>query len=108
MDAREFYAQIDNAYKELIEIRRAFRELRKKTGGFSSRLEGIARDAENIKDEEKREKFSSVLSYLRERFHEISEPDHDIDSFLDHVRYYDFLYLLDEAEEMTKGENETV
>lgn len=103
-DYLEFYRQIDQAYNELIEIRRVFRELRKRTEGFSSRLEGLASDATKIKDKEKNDKITSVLSYLSERFHEIGEQGHDIDSFLDHVRYYDFLYLLDDAEEMTEGE----
>ena len=103
-DYLEFYRQIDQAYNELIEIRRVFRELRKRTEDFSSCLDELASDATNIKDKEKNEKFASVLSYLSERSHEISEPDHDIDSFLDHVRYYDFLYLLGETEEMTEGE----
>ena len=108
MDAREFYAQIDQAYNELIEIRRAFIGLRKRAKAFSSRLEGLASDATKIKGKEKNQKVASVLSYLSERFHEIGEQGHDIDSFLDHVRYYDFLHLLDDAEEMTKGEDETV
>ena len=108
MDAMEFYSQIDQAYNELIEIRRAFIGLRKRTKGFSSRLEELASDATKIKDKEKNDKITSVLSYLSERFHEIGEQGYDIDSFLDHVRYYDFLYLLDDAEEMTKGKNEAV
>lgn len=108
MDAREFYAQIDKAYKELIDIDKGFRGLRERTQGFAACLEELARDAEKIKDKDKNEKFCSVLSYLSERIYEFDKQENTIDSFLDSVRYYDFIDLVNEAEEMAEGENETV
>lgn len=108
MDAREFYAQIDKAYNELIDINKGFLSLRLKTQNFVSCLEKLASDAANIKDKDKREKFSSVLSYLSEKIYEFDKQDKTIDSFLDSVRHYDFIDLVNEAEEMTKGENGTV
>ena len=108
MDSREFYTQIDKAYKELIDIKGAFGALRRRSEGFACRLEELANDATNIKDEERSEKFIFVLSSLSERFHEFDEQWHDIGAFLDNVRYYDFIELVDEAEEMTNEEGEAV
>lgn len=108
MDAREFYAQIDKAYKELIEINKGFLNLRLKTQNFASCLEKLASDAANIKDKEESEKFSSVLSYLSERIYEFDKQENTIDSFLDSVRHYDFIELVNEAEEMAKEDGEAV
>lgn len=107
MDAREFYGQIVKAYKELIDINRAFDGLRMRTEAFSCRLEELTRDATNIKDEEKSEKFMVVLSSLSERLHEFDEQWYNIGTFLDNVRYYDFIDLVDEAEEMANEEKKS-
>lgn len=107
-DYMKFYRQIDQAYKELIEINKGFLGLRKRTQGFADCLEELARDAAEIKDKEKSEKFSSVLSYLSEKIYEFDKQDKTIDSFLDSVRHYDFIDLVNEAEEMAEGKNETV
>lgn len=106
MDAREFYAQIDKAYNEIIDINKGFLSLRLKTQNFASCLEELARDAANIKDKDKNEKFCSVLSYLSEKIYEFDKQDKTIDSFLDSVRHYDFIELVNEAEEMAKEEEE--
>lgn len=104
MDAREFYAQIDKADDELIEINKGFLGLRRRTQAFASCLEELARDAAEIKDKDKNDKFASVLSYLSERIYEFDKQDNTIDSFLENVRYYDFIDLVDEAEEMAQEE----
>lgn len=64
------YRKMENAHKEIIEIIRDFGDLRKKTDEFVYRLKELARDAAKIEDEEKRERFESVLLSLSERFHE--------------------------------------
>ena len=107
MDYLAFYRQIDEAYKELIDINRAFSVLRRRAEGLSCRLEELASDATKIKDEEKSENFIVVLSSLSERLHEIGEQWLDIGTFLDNVRYYDFIDLVNEAEEMTDEEKKS-
>lgn len=102
-DYLEFYRQIDQAYKELIDIKRAFSVLWRRFKAFSCRLEELARDAENIKDEEKRESFESVLSSLSEQSHECDERWHDISANFDNAHYYDFVELVAMAEEGLKG-----
>lgn len=106
MDAMGFYTQIDKAYKELIDIKREFFVLWRRFKGLSYRFEELARDAENIKDEEKRESFESVLSSLSEQSHECDERWHDISANFDNAHYYDFVELVAMAEEMAKEEEE--
>lgn len=104
MDAREFYAQIDKVYKEFIDTKRAFFALWRRFKGFSCRLEELARDAEDIKDEEKSEKFMVVLSSLSERSHKCDERWHDISAYLVNAQCYAFVELVAMAEEMAKEE----
>ena len=66
MDAREFYAQIDKADDEL------------KAVGVDLYKE--------IEDEEKRERFESVLSYLSERLYEIGEEFYKLSGEIDKMR----------------------
>ena len=105
MDAREFYAQLDKADDELYELIRSLWNICSEADNLKYIFEEITRGAENIKDEEKREKFSSVLSYLNDRLHEISEQCNecnDIGIDLDMVRDCDFIELVEEVEEMAK------
>ena len=104
MDAREFYDQIEKADDELVELSYAFDDLMRKTEDCSSRLEELATDAAEIKDEEKREKFASVLSILICRLNEISEECYKVSGEIDNVREYDFSELVIEADEMADEE----
>lgn len=106
MDAREFYAQIDKAYKELIDIKREFFVLWRRFKGFSCRLEELASDATDIKDEEKRERFESVLSSLSEQSYKCDELWHDISAYFANTHYYDSVELVAMAEEMANEEEE--
>ncbi len=102
MDAREFYAQIDKAHKEFIDIKREFFALWRRFKGFSCRLEELTSDATKIKDEEKSENFIVVLSSLSERAHECDERWHDISAYFANAQCYDFVELVAMAEEMAK------
>jgi len=104
MDAREFYAQIDKADDDLYELIRSLWNICSEADNLKYIFEEITRGAENIKDEEKREKFSSVLSYLNDRLHEISEQCNDIGIDLDMVRDCDFIELVEEAEYIANEE----
>lgn len=104
MDSREFYVQIDKVYKELIDIKREFFVLWRRFKGFSCRLEELASDATNIKDEEKSEKFIVALSSLSEQSHVCDERWHDISAYFANTHYYDSVELVAMAEEMAKEE----
>ena len=106
MDAREFYAQLDKADDELNELIRSLWNISSEADHLNYVFEELARDAEKIKDEEKREKFKGVLSYLSEQIHELGERCNAIGIDLDMVRECDFIELVEEAEEMANEEEE--
>lgn len=104
MDAGEFYAQIDQADDELAEVSRSLMDIFRDAHHLNHIFEKLARDAEKIKDEEKREKFCSVLSYLSGRLYEIGDQCCDISTEIDGVRECNLSELIIEAEEMAEGE----
>ena len=104
MDAREFYAQIDEADDGLHELIESLGDICSATNNLKYIFEKITRGAANIKDEEKREKFSSVLSYLNDRLHELGEQCKDICADFSNLRYCDFSELVEEAEYIANKE----
>lgn len=104
MDAREFYAQIDQADDELAEVSRSLMDIFRDAHHLNHIFAKLARDAEKIKDEEKREKFCSVLSYLSDRLYKIGDQCCDISTEIDMALGCDFGELVDEAEEMADEE----
>lgn len=102
MDAREFYAQIDKADKDLLEICYAFNDLKLKAEDFSSRLEELATEAEKIDSKKEREMFKNVLECYADRLHAISEQCSDLSGELDEAHHCDFVDILVRAEEMAK------
>ena len=104
MNYSAFYRQINKADDRLIEISRAFNDLRLRTEDFSSCLDELARDAEKIKDEEERERFNNVLAYFSERLYEISEQCDDLSGELNEVHHCDFNKILVKAEGMAMEE----
>ena len=86
MDAREFYAQIDKADDELkavgVDLYKIFRDTYHLQYIFSD----LAEKAAEIEDEEKRERFESVLSYLSERLYEIGEEFYKLSGEIDKMR----------------------
>lgn len=107
MDAREFYAQIDKADDDFkavsVDLFRIFRD----TDHLYFIFKNLSEQAENIKDEDKREKFQSVLSYLSELLYEIGEKCYKLSGEIDNVREYDLSELVVEAEEMADEEKKS-
>lgn len=112
MDAREgypldwfgFYRGIDKADDRLNELIRSLWDISSEADHLNYVFEELTSDAAKIKDEEKREKFKGVLSYLSEQIHELGERCNAIGIDLDMVRECDFIELVEEAEEMAEGE----
>lgn len=104
MDAREFYAQIDKADDELkavgVDLYKIFRD----TDHLQYIFSDLAEKAAEIEDEEKRERFESVLSYLSERLYEMGEECYKLSAEIDNVREYDLSELVIEADEIAKEE----
>ena len=104
MDARDFYAQIDKADDEFkavgVDLYKIFRD----TDHLQYIFSDLAEKAAEIEDEEKRERFESVLSYLSERLYEMGEECYKLSAEIDNVREYDFSGLVCEAEEMADEE----
>lgn len=104
MDARDFYSQIDKADDDFkavsVNLMRIF--------GDADHLQYIfgdlSKEAAEIEDEEKREKFEIVLSYLSERLDEISEKCYKLSAEIDRAREFDLSELIVEAEEMANEE----
>lgn len=116
MDAREFYPLdwfgfyrgINKADDGLGELIRSLWDISSEADHLNYVFEELARDAEKIKDEEKREKFKGVLSYLSARLYEIGEKCNGIGIDLDMMRECDFIELVEEAEEMADEEKKAV
>ena len=103
MNYSAFYRQINKADDRLIEISRAFNDLRLRTEDFSSRLEELATEAERIDSKKEREMFKNVLECYADRLHAISEQCSDLSGELDEAHHCDFVDILVRAEEMAKG-----
>lgn len=108
MDAREFYAQIDKADDDFkavsVDLFRIFRD----TDHLYFIFKNLSEQAENIKDEDKREMFESELAYLSELLYEIGEKCYDISAEIDKVRELNLSELIVEAEEMAEEEKKAV
>lgn len=107
MDYSAFYRQINKADDRLIEISRAFNDLRLRTEDFSSRLEELSTEAEKIDSKKEREMFKNVLECYADRLHAISEQCDDLSGELDEAHHCDFVDILVRAEEMTDSEKKT-
>lgn len=104
MAAREFYAQIgkaDDDFKAVsVDLYKIFRD----TDHLQYIFSDLAEKAAEIEDEDKRERFESVLSYLSERLYEIGEECYKLSAEIDEVREYDLSELVVESEEMENEE----
>lgn len=104
MDAREFYTQIDKADDGLkavsVDLYKIFRD----TDHLQYIFSDLSEKAAEIEDENKRERFESVLSYLSERLYEIGEECYKLSGEIYEVREFDLSELVVEAEEMEKEE----
>lgn len=104
MGARDFYAQLDNAddgFKAVsVDLYKIFRD----TDHLQYIFSDLAEKAAEIEDEEKREKFETVLFYLSDRLYEIGEECYKLSAEIDNVREYNLSELVIEAEEMEKEE----
>lgn len=104
MDAREFYAQIDKADDELKAVSFDIYKIFRDTDHLQYIFSNLAEKAAEIEDEEKRERFESVLSYLSERLYEIGEECYKVSGEIDNVREYDLSELVIEADEIAEEE----
>ena len=104
MDAREFYAQIDKADDELKAVSGDLWKVYSDTDHLEYIFINLAEKAAEIEDEEKRERFESVLSYLSDRLYEIGEECYKLSGEIDNVREYDLSELVVEAEYMADEE----
>jgi hypothetical protein len=104
MDAREFYAQIDKADDEFktvgVDLYKIFRD----TDHLQYIFSDLAEKAAEIEDEEQRERFESVLSYLSERLYEIGEECYKLSAEIEEAREYDLSELVIEADEIAEEE----
>lgn len=107
MDAREFYTQIDKADDELkavgVDLYKIFRD----TDHLQYIFSDLAEKAAEIEDEEKRERFESVLSYLSERLYEMGKECYKLSAEIDNVREYDLSELVIEADEIAEEEKKS-
>ena len=104
MDKREFYAQIDKADDELKAVGVALYKIFRDTDHLQYIFSDLAEKAAEIEDEEKRERFESVLSYLSERLYEMGEECYKLSAEIDNVREYDLSELVIEADEIAEEE----
>lgn len=104
MDAREFYAQLDKADDELKAVCGDLWEIFRDTDHLQLIFSDLAEKAAEIEDEEKRERFESVLSYLSERLYEMGEECYKLSAEIDRAREFDLSELVVESEEMAKEE----
>lgn len=104
MDAREFYAQIDKADDELKAVSGDLYKIFRDTDHLQYIFSDLAEKAAEIEDEEKRERFESVLSYLSERLYEMGEECYKLSAEIDNVREYDLSELVIEADEIAEEE----
>lgn len=104
MDAREFYTQIDKADDELKAVSFDIYKIFRDTDHLQHIFSDLAEKAAEIEDEDKRERFESVLSYLSDRLYEIGEECYKVSAEIDKVREYDLSELVVEADEMAYEE----
>lgn len=108
MDYLAFYRQIDKADDDFkavsVDLFRIFRD----TDHLQYIFGDLSEQAAEIEDEEKREKFQSVLSYLSNRLYEIGEECYKLSGEIDDVRELDLSELVVEAGEMADEEKKTV
>lgn len=104
MDAREFYAQIDEADDELKAVSGDLYKISRDTIRLQHMFSDLSEKAAEIEDEEKRDKFETVLSILSERLYEISVECYKGSGEIDKVREYDFSELVEEAEYIANEE----
>lgn len=106
MDAREFYAQIDKADDDFKAVSVDLFRISSDADYLHFIFRDLSEQAENIKDEERREKFQSELAYLSELLDEIGEKCCDISAEIDKVRELNLSELVVRAEEMADEEKE--
>ena len=104
MDARELYAQIDQADDELKAVSVDWYKIFRDTEHLQYIFSDLAEKAAEIEDEEKRERFESVLSYLSERLYEIGEECYKLSAETEEAREYDLSELVIEADEIAEEE----
>lgn len=104
MDAREFYAQIDKADDELREVGVKLWEIFRDADHLQYIFSNLGEKAAEIEDEEKRDRFETVLFYLSSRLNEISEECYKVSGEIDNMREYSLSELVGEAEEMAEEE----
>lgn len=104
MDAREFYAQIDKADDELREVGVKLWEIFRDADHLQHIFRDLAEKAAEIEDEEKRERFETVLWYLGDRLDEIGEGCYKVSGEIDNMREYSLSELVVEADEMAEEE----
>lgn len=103
MDAREFYAQLDKADDGLKAVSGDLYKISRDTIHLQHMFSDLSEKAAEIEDENKRDRFETLLSYLSERLYEISEECYKLSGEIENVREYDFSELVVEAEEMADG-----
>lgn len=104
MDAREFYAQLDKADDELKAVSGDLYKIFSATDHLQYIFSNLGEKAAEIEDEDKRDRFETVLFYLSCRLNEISEECYKVSGEIDRVREYDFSELVEEAEYIANEE----
>ena len=102
MDAREFYAQIDKADDELKAVSGDLYKIFSATDHLQYIFSNLGEKAAEIEDEDKRDRFETVLFYLSSRLNEISEECYKLSAEIDNVREYDLSELVIEADEIAE------
>ena len=104
MDAREFYAQLDKADDELKAVSGDLYKIFSVTDHLQYIFSNLGEKAAEIEDEDKRDRFETVLFYLSSRLNEISEECYKGSAEIDNVREYDLSELVIEADEIAEEE----
>ena len=102
MDAREFYAQLDKADDELKAVSGDLYKIFSVTDHLQYIFSNLGEKAAEIEDEDKRDRFETVLFYLSSRLNEISEECYKLSAEIDNVREYDLSELVIEADEIAE------
>lgn len=97
-----FYRGIDKADDGLDELSSSLRHIFSEADHLNYVFRELTRDAAKIKDEDKREKFETVLSYFPYCLYEISEKCYEMSAEIDKVREFGLSELVVESEEMAK------
>lgn len=107
MDAREFYAQLDKADDELKAVSGDLYKIFSATDHLQYIFSNLGEKAAEIEDEDKRDRFETVLFYLSSRLNEISEECYKLSAEIDNVREYDLSELVIEADEIAEEKKKT-